>query len=219
MRTSLRVVEALAGYQLLGNTIGQARAHYAMGLLSDGRYDMPAAVPHFDEALRFWPDSHQDAELAWLLLDVSRPRFYSGDCDAASELAERSLNLAERCGDPVLLARALARVAHTRMRHDPRPRSGIVLLNRAEHFARLAGGWCALSRVYPARADQHVLAGELNAALADRRAAVAAAERSGEVARVAFAYQNVAELSMLMGDWKEVGLLRGQASTWIRKIC
>jgi hypothetical protein len=69
--------------------------------------------------------------------------------------------------------------------------------------ARAAGDWRALSYVYLARADMHELSGELDRALADRRAGVDAAERSADTERLAFAYQVIAETHLVMGAWEE----------------
>jgi DNA-binding CsgD family transcriptional regulator/tetratricopeptide (TPR) repeat protein len=194
---------ALRTYERLGDLIGQARVHHGIGRLEHGRYDMAAEVPHLDAALQLWPVEREDAELAWLLLDGSQAKHYGGDCAAASPLAERGLALAERFGDSGLLARALSCVSHTRMRYDPRPSEAITLLDRAERVARAAGEWRVLPRVCLSRAISHHMAGDLERALADRRRAVDAAERSGEIERLAFAYQTVADTCLVMGAWQE----------------
>jgi tetratricopeptide (TPR) repeat protein len=162
-----------------------------------------AAVPHFQAALRLWPAEREDAELASLLLDATRASLFSRDWTAGGLLAGRALELTERCDDPGLLVRSLILLAATRMLEDPRPSPTVATLDRAERLARAAGDWRALSYVYLARADRPELSGDLDQALADRRAAVEAAERSGDTERLAFAYQVVAETHLLMGAWEE----------------
>ena len=121
----------------------------------------------------------------------------------AMSLAEPCLVLAEQSGDPGLLARALTRVAVTRMRQDPRPSAAIGLLDRAERLGSSKNDWRALDRAYLTRADEYELAGELEHALADRRRAVEAAQRCGEIERQVFAYHTVAETCLRMGAWRD----------------
>ncbi len=205
-----RLADALAAYQaalstfeLLGDTTGQARVHWGIGLVHRGRYDLAAAVPHFEAALRLWPAEREDAELASLQVDAARASYFSGDFAAARSLAARAVEVAERSNAPGLLAQSLILVASARFRDDPRPRATVELLDRAQRAARAAGDWRALGYVYLARAMRPELSGELDQALADRRAAVEAAERSGDTERLAFAYQVVAETCLLMGTWQE----------------
>ena len=204
-----RLADALSAYQAaldsferLGDITAQMRVHRGIGLLHHGQYDMVAAVPHLDAALRLWPAGQEDAELAWLLLDASRVKFLVGDFAAAIPLAERCLALAERCDDTGLLTRALTRVSMTRMRQDPRPFAAIALLDRAERIGRWKNDWRALNRVYLTRADEYELAGELEHSLADRRRAVEAAQRCGEIERQVFAYHTTAETCLRMGAWR-----------------
>jgi DNA-binding CsgD family transcriptional regulator/tetratricopeptide (TPR) repeat protein len=194
---------SLATFADIGDNIGQARAHRGIGLLEDGRYNMASAVLHFDAALQSWPPELEDAELAALLVEASRAKDLSGDRTAAIALAERGLALAERIGESGLLARALARVSFTRTVLDPRPRSGIALLDRAEHYARPSANWRVLSRVYLSRAQQHALGGDFERALADRHREIEAADRSGEIERMAFAYHTVAETCLELGYWAD----------------
>jgi tetratricopeptide (TPR) repeat protein len=141
-------------------------------------------VPHFEAALRLWPAERGDAELACLLVDFAAASQFGSDVETAYELAERALPLAERLGDPVLLARALSTVTSHRSERDPRPQIAIQSLERAAALARQAGDWRTLQ------------------ALAVRRGAVDAAERAGETERVALACQAVAYTCYLLGDWE-----------------
>jgi DNA-binding CsgD family transcriptional regulator/transcriptional regulator with XRE-family HTH domain len=194
---------ALGTFERLGDRLGQARVHWGIGLVHRGRYDVSAAVPQFDTALQLWPAERENAELASLLLDAARASLFSRDPTAAHSLAARALELVERCNDPSLLARSLILVAATQMLRDPRPWPTVAVLDRAERVARAAGDWRTLSYVYLARADRPELSGDLQKALADRRAAVEVAERSGDTERLAFAYHALAETHMMMGDWEE----------------
>src|SRR4029077_4993587 len=157
---------ALGTFERLDDADGQARVHRGIGLLYAGRYDMGAAVPHFDDALRLWPAEREDAELAWLLLDAARASFFNGDSPKASSLAERALALAEHCDDAGLLARTLSNVAAERLQRDPRPQATLALLDRAERVARSADDWRALTYVCLTRADWPELSGKLDQALA-----------------------------------------------------
>jgi tetratricopeptide (TPR) repeat protein/DNA-binding CsgD family transcriptional regulator len=194
---------ALGRYEFVNDRMGQALVHRGIGLLHDGRYEMAAAVSHFNAALQLWPPDREDATLGWLLMEASRAAFYSGDPTGGLALAERSLALAERCGDPGLLARALGRAANNRTIQDARPSAALKLLDRAERVARSSNDSRALSRGYLSRADQHSAAGDWDLALADRRRAIESAQRSGETERLMFAYENVAETYMFTGDWRE----------------
>jgi tetratricopeptide (TPR) repeat protein len=139
---------ALGAFERLDDANGQARVHRGIGLVHAGRYDMVAAVPHFDAALRLWPTEREDAELAWLLQDAARASFFNGESARANSLAERAFALAEQCDDAGLLARTLSLASTTRLQYDPRPRSTRALLDRAERVARSASDWRALSYVY-----------------------------------------------------------------------
>jgi DNA-binding CsgD family transcriptional regulator len=204
------LTDALAAYQAslgtfeqLGDTLGRARVHHGMGLVHRGRYDLAAALPHFEAALRLWPAEREDKELASLQVDAARAFFFRGDFVAAGSLGARAVEVAERCEEPGLLAQSLIMVASARLQADPRPRVMVEPLDRAERVARAAGDWRTLGYAYLARAVGPELSGELEQARAERRAAVAAAERSGETERLAFAYQAVAETCLTMGAWEE----------------
>jgi predicted ATPase len=137
---------ALGTFERVGDTAGQARVHRGIGLLQLGSYDVAAGVHHVDAALQLWPPEREDAELAWLLVDASRVKYFFGDCTAALALAERCLTIAEESGNPGLLARALTRAAFSRTRQDPRPSTALGLLDRAERVAHSSGEWRALSQ-------------------------------------------------------------------------
>ena len=194
---------ALGTFEHLGDTIGQARVHRGIGLVHRGRYDLAAAVPHFEAALRLWPADREDVELASLQADAARACVFRGDFAAAGALAARAVQVAERCDDPGLLALSLILLASVGEQDDPRPCATIKPLDRAERVSRAAGDWRALGYVYLTRAGRRELSGEFDRALADRRAAIEAAERSGDTERLAFAYRMVAGTYLDMGDWEE----------------
>jgi DNA-binding CsgD family transcriptional regulator/tetratricopeptide (TPR) repeat protein len=194
---------ALLSYGLVDDKVGQARAHRGLGLVYDGRYERRTAVQHFQAALWLWPAERQDVELAWLQMEASRAIFYCGEGIAALSLAEKSFDLAQKYGSPGLVSRALGRLATNQMLVDPRPSTALASLNRAVDMARESADWRSLARVCLSRADMHQLSGDWPRALADRREAIAAAERCGEMERVVFAHANVAETLVPMGRWKD----------------
>jgi DNA-binding CsgD family transcriptional regulator/tetratricopeptide (TPR) repeat protein len=193
---------SLAAFQELADDAGQAMVHWGLGRLHNARYDLVQAVHHLDEALRLWPTQRDDAEFARLLVDAARARTFSGDADAAIQLAERGLALAERLDDAGLLARALLGVV-TAHDQDTLDRPLIDMLNRAEDLARTVGDWSALSRIYSSRGVKRFHTGAVDEALADRRRSIAAAERSAETHRLAFAYQALANDCSWVGAWDE----------------
>jgi DNA-binding CsgD family transcriptional regulator/tetratricopeptide (TPR) repeat protein len=192
---------ALAMFENLGDDAGQALVHWGLGRLHDSRYDMVAAVRHLDEAVRLWPTQRKDADLARLLADSARAKTFSGDSDAALQLAERGLALAEQLGDASLLARALLGLA---IGHDQdKDRPMIPLLDRAEGLARTAGDWRTLARIYGHRGSRYFSIGELEQALEDRRRAIGACEQSGEIHRLVLAYTALALDCLQVGRWDE----------------
>jgi DNA-binding NarL/FixJ family response regulator len=195
---------ALSTFERVADTLGQARVHRGIAVVHRGRYDLAAAVPHFEKALHLWPPERQDAELASLQVDAARASVFTGDFGTATALAMRAIETAERSDAPGLLALSLVQLAGIRERDDPRPRFTIEPLDRAERIAHVAGDWRALCYVYLSRASHYSqLSGELDKARADRRAAVKAAERSGDTERIAFAYQMLSWTHLDMGAWRE----------------
>ncbi len=147
---------------MLGDFAAQAMVHWRFGRLHDSRYHLVTALRHLQEALRIWPPQREDAELARLLADAARARTFIGDAIGALQLAERGLALAERLGDPGVLARALLGLCIAHDRHKDRP--VIPLLDRAEALARTTGDWRTLARVYGHRGSRHFSIGELQGA-------------------------------------------------------
>ena len=205
-----RLSEALATYEAcldrfkrLGDRQGEALAHWGIARLHQGLYDFAAAEPHVDEALRLWPAEGQGRELVLLLSDATRIKAFGGSDEAANELAERSLALAEHLGDAGLIAQALSGMAEVRGRITNRPPELIPTLDRAIKLASQAGNWRTLSRLYLARGTNRMLVGDLEGNVTDRRHAVDAAERSGETERLSFAYRSLAPSLMWTGAWEE----------------
>jgi DNA-binding CsgD family transcriptional regulator/tetratricopeptide (TPR) repeat protein len=195
---------ALARFERLADTAGQAFVHGGIGRLCQGRYDMVSALAHLDEALRLWPADREDAELVRVLLSAARARTYAGEWRSKRPLVDRALALAERLGDPALLGQALGELAVAqRVESDPRPRMVFELFDRAEALARPVAAWRVLHGIYLYRAVQEDIGGYLEESLASRQHAVEAAERAGETARVVFALHCVAASQLVMGDWEQ----------------
>jgi DNA-binding NarL/FixJ family response regulator len=189
---------ALATFERLGETTGQALVHRSIGRLHQGRYDMASAVEHLDAALRLWPSDREDAELVGLLLNAARARFHAGlFSDERRALAERGFAIAERIGDPSLVARALVELA----RFETRGSTWLPLLDRAEKLASSVNGWRVLHLIYLHRGATDELTGELQRSLVDRMNAASAADRVGETERVAFAYRAMAGVHLALGSW------------------
>ena len=193
---------ALAAFVGRGDQTGQASAHWGLGRLHLGRYDLIAAVSHLDAALRLWPAGREDAELTRLLVDAARAKVFSGDAVAARHLADRAVALAERLGDAGLIARALVGFAEA---HAGDMRDGVLIqrMDRAEGLARAASDWRTLTRLYLNRAVNRIHTGELEEAVADNRRAVEAADRSGETTRLSFAHQALGLHCLAVGAWAE----------------
>jgi DNA-binding NarL/FixJ family response regulator len=195
---------ALARFEQLADTDGQAFVHSGIGRLFQGRYDMVSALAHLDEALRLWPANREDAELGRLLIGAARARFYAGEWRSRRPLVDRAVALAERLGDPALLAQALCELAVAQhVESDPRPRSVFELFDRAEALARPVAAWRVLHGIYLARAIQEDIGGYLEESLASHQHAVEAAERAGETARLVFALHTIATSQILIGDWEQ----------------
>jgi DNA-binding CsgD family transcriptional regulator len=193
---------ALAAFERRGDRAGQASAHWGLGRLHLGRYDIRAAETHLDAALRLRPAEPEDADLARLLVDAARAKAFNADAVAAGQLADRAVTLAERLGDADLIARALVGFAEAHAA-DTRDRRLIELLDRAEGLARTASDWRTQTRVFVNRSVSHINLGELENGLADLHHAVETADRSGETQRLAFAYQAVGLESVGAGAWEE----------------
>jgi DNA-binding CsgD family transcriptional regulator/tetratricopeptide (TPR) repeat protein len=193
---------ALATFERYGDAQGEARAHHGIGYVHLGRYEVANAIAHFDKALQVWPGDAEDPELAELLLDSVRARNFSSHAATAGAYAERGLALAERLGNPGLLARALCEAAQCRYWQDPKPTTCMPLLDRAAVVARGARAWRVLHRVHLLQGLAHTMAGELELALAARQRALAVAQSSGEIERVAFVHYTIAHASLVLGDWE-----------------
>jgi DNA-binding CsgD family transcriptional regulator/tetratricopeptide (TPR) repeat protein len=195
---------ALETFEQLGDALGQARVHWGIALVHRGRYDIAAAVPHFQTALRLWPAERQGVELVSLQVDTARASLFGGDFAAARSVAAQAVDVAERSNAAGLLAQSLILVALARFRDDPRPQVMLEPLERAERAAQAACDWRALSYVYVTRASHcGWLSGQLDRLLADRRAAVDAAQRSGDTERLSFACRMLGSDYLDMGAWRE----------------
>jgi DNA-binding CsgD family transcriptional regulator len=135
-------------------------------------------------------------------VDTARAKTFSADGDAAIQLADSALKLAEDLGDPGLIARALVGFAEAHSADRP-DRILIQLMDRAESLARQASDWRTLTRVFVDRAVNKVNIGELENAVADNRRAVETADRSGETERLRFALQALGFDSVNIGAWEE----------------
>jgi len=135
-------------------------------------------------------------------VDGARAKVFTVYHAAAVQLAERAVTLAERLGDPGLLARALYGAADAHVTGS-RDSALIQLLDRAERLGEEASDWRTLNRVYLNRAVSWLNIGELEKALADNHRAVDAADRSGDTQRLRFAYQALSVHCLLAGAWQE----------------
>jgi DNA-binding NarL/FixJ family response regulator len=191
---------ALSSFERLGDVQGPALAHWGIGRVHLGRYDVASAEPHLDSALRLWPARREDAELVRLIWDVTRARAIGGRKAESTELAERNLALAEQLGDTGLVGLVLSGLSEvrTRNRTDLAP-----MFERAIDLASQAGDWKTVSRLYIQRGTNRYLLGDLKGDIASRRAAIEAARRSGEIEREVFANLTLALSLLQTGAWEE----------------
>jgi DNA-binding NarL/FixJ family response regulator len=194
---------SLGSFKRLSDAQGQALAHWGIARLFLGQYDMASAEPHADEALRLWPAERQDAPFARLLSDATRIKAIAGALAEATQLAERSLALAEKLGDPGLIAHALLGVAEVRSRPARRVRDDFARMDRAIHLASQVGNWRTLSRAYVGRATVRMLTGDIDGYVTDRRHAIDTAERSGETERLVFSSLTLGGAFLFTGDWED----------------
>jgi predicted ATPase len=213
--------EALAAYALareafagLGDALGQARVHRDIAGVHRLVGDLTAAWPHLERALALWPPGREDGELARLLLDAL-PAYQSArtpaDEAAAGALVERGLALTERLGGAALQARALLELALRRRAARAESHTVLSLLDEAEAAARQAGDLGTLDLIYTRRADEHWLAGDRAAALADRRLQLAVCEQMGRPTLLANATIELAMTCMEAGEWAEARALLRKA--------
>jgi DNA-binding CsgD family transcriptional regulator len=194
---------ALEQYERLHDPAGQARVEQAIAWVKQERFDLRAAMPHLDAALRLWPANQEDASYARLQLDVARARVFAGDPAAAAPFAERGLAIAERLGDAALIARALSEVAGVRSWDgSARIAELLQLYLRAESFAQRAHDWYLLTRICHNRSDEKLGAGDLQGSLDDRSQALEFSDHTGMPHLQANVLGNVARICYRMGDWR-----------------
>jgi DNA-binding NarL/FixJ family response regulator len=194
---------ALARFEFIGDSRGEALTHWGIARLHQGRYDMAAAKQHVDSALRLWSPEPEDREFVRLLVDAARAHTFAGDSQTGIELAQRGLKLAEQIDDPSLLAAALFGMSIVQSAADPVLRTIVSLLDRAVQLAIDVGDSRVLSRLYLNRATNRWLRGDLEGGISDRRRAVLAAQRSGEIERLALALETLGMQLMQVGKWEE----------------
>jgi hypothetical protein len=171
--------DALASYERLSDTRGQARSERRITWVHQARYDAASAAPHLHAALRLWPPGHEDPEFAALLLDTARARALGAEFALAEPLIEQGRALAERLDDQALVARALVESTLLQSKHDTAPGELIARLERAEPLARAAGDWLTLCRLHTNLGWWRLKAGDLEGMRIDIRRAIAADERTG----------------------------------------
>jgi len=194
---------ALEKYERLHDPAGQARVEQAIAWVKQERFDLRAAMPHLDAALGLWPANQEDTRYARLQLDVARARVFAGDPAAAAPFAERGLAIAERLGDPALIARALVELAGVRdWDVSARLAELLQLYDRAESVARRTQDWYLLARICHNRSDSKLQAGDLQGALDDRAQALGFSELVGMPHLRANVLGNIARISYRMGDWR-----------------
>ncbi|HEY1294878.1 MAG TPA: AAA family ATPase [Chloroflexota bacterium] len=194
---------ALATFEQLGDPEGQALAHWGIARLYLGRYDVATATVHADAALGLWPSDRQDEQFVRMLFDAARVATLGGDPEKGTCLSERALALARESGDSTLVARAVSSLSVAQMQAGADLRSLDPMLEYALGLAGQARDWGSLHHLHLGRGNNRWLRGDLDGAIADRRLAVDAAQRSGETERLMFAYAILATTLMQVGEWRD----------------
>jgi len=205
-----RTAEALVAYEVslrsyasLDDMPGQARVERAIAWVQQERFELAAAAPHLEAALRLWPAGQEDAEYAHLLIDAARAKVFSAELAAASPLADSGLSVAERLGAPALLAEALLVTAVLKTLAASASADTLFgLYDRAEKLAHQAQDWDLLSKAYGNRAALRLQLGDLRGCVADRQRAVDVSEASGSPHLVAFWLSNLGHDLYPLGDWR-----------------
>jgi class 3 adenylate cyclase/tetratricopeptide (TPR) repeat protein len=136
-------VETLAYHFLRGGVVDKA-VHYlrASGRKCVERYAIAAAAAHYESAYELLTGRErtaaQDRALVELLCEWSLVHYYLGDCGPWRTRLEAHLELAERVGDPELLAMYLGWTGHMLFWHLELEAS-MAALDRAARLAEEAG--------------------------------------------------------------------------------
>jgi class 3 adenylate cyclase/tetratricopeptide (TPR) repeat protein len=98
--------QAVALYESVGDTHAAARASSQIGLVDNRLGRHAQAIERLEQAYAVIADDEPDADFAFLLTRLGGTHFFAGNHDRASELIERSLDVAEALQLPEHLARA-----------------------------------------------------------------------------------------------------------------
>src|SRR5258708_24163268 len=96
-----------------------ARIENDLGLLMMAKGDHQEAHRHLDRALDLTPDAEPEAGRAAMILSLSELSLQEGNVDAAAELAEQGLRLAEKAQEPVAAALPSRSEEHTSELQSP----------------------------------------------------------------------------------------------------
>jgi tetratricopeptide (TPR) repeat protein len=194
---------ALAASKRLGDRGEQAWVHAALGSLARRRADQATAAAHYEAALTLWPAGHDPAGLTRTILRAAGARVRMGDTEVAAALVERGRAMAQEQADPALQAEALLGASMVVSIQAGSLETSIALLCRAEPLARQSKALRTLWRIYYNLGLSEMEAGELRAAEADLRRAIATADQSGLPGYMAMTCVALAEVCLELGAWNQ----------------
>jgi DNA-binding CsgD family transcriptional regulator len=168
--------------------------------------DLTAARSLLEDALRNVGDD--DRLRARVLVEIGIAAYALADADSALEWSEEGVRVAERAGDPWVLAYALAMQGQVRY-----SRSGAIpneIMERAIALEESTGRVSIESGATETYGQMHIHAGELDVAREtfERLAARARAESDSGLT---IALERLADVEYLAGHWERAALLAGEA--------
>ena len=176
----------------------QGRALFAIGRSLIHLSRLPEARAHLDEALAI-AEAQDDDTLACQILQARAFLAYlKGDAQEAGALANETFQVAQRIGDPVLLALALSRMADAFETLDfARTRA---LLEQALETARRAGDETLVEELLNNSGEAADHDGELDLARERLEECVALAEARDDRYMLAYAKRNLAAVLVRQGE-------------------
>ncbi len=118
--------ESVTLFRELGDKVGEAKAHNALGELALLQPDAMAARGRFEESLRLYRETGDKSGIATVLNNLGRVATVCGDGEQAGRLQRESLALRRELGERQGIAETLEDLSHTLLpSHEspPRPRS------------------------------------------------------------------------------------------------
>ena len=183
----------------LGDAYALALIHHRLAAVAGVHGNHPEAIPHLERALALWPAERENVDLARLLYDAT--------CSigtiqgTADPYARRLIDLAERLGDPAIVALSIANMFWLSIGTDMPFQEMLLPLGRAMAMAEQAEDWWILADLQLARAMGLSVLGDLRGGLAEYKRIIPTAERGDYPMLIMNAQWGMARLYVQMGDW------------------